>query len=189
MALHRTLSEVPFEFSWDMQFPTPVHMSWIDQSLPDLVFFQLLNGQIHALDARSGETKWVTRRLPRLIEHRPDAVRVQVPSDKVGQFGEDDRLYVISGDTLFCFDAVYGQLIWSHDLASTGGRGFLPSTSAVFQGSLAAQRVFIGDWEGRIQVITYDEAGLCSLLVVAVEFKCAAFGKPGCYRRWFDLCG
>ena len=155
----RSLAETPFEFSWDMQFPTPVHTSWIDESLPDLVFFQLLNGQIHALDASSGETKWVTRRLPRLVEHKPDAVRVQVPSEKVGKFSQDDRLYVISGDTLFCFDAVYGQLIWRHDLGSTGGRGFLPSTSPVFQGSLAAQRIFIGDWEGRIQVITYDEEG------------------------------
>ena len=96
-----------------MGYPIPHPRSYqLDRhSLPELAFFQLMNGQIHALDTRSGETKWVTRRLPRLIEHKPDVVRVQVPTDKVGKFASDDRLYVISGDSLFCFDAVYGRLI------------------------------------------------------------------------------
>lgn len=153
----RSLEDLPFEYSWDLQLPSPVHMSWKDPQLPELVFFQLQNGQIHAINARSGETQWVTRRLHRLLEHPAYARRLQRSGERTGETVNDDRLYAIAGDTLFCFDAVYGQLIWRHDLASSGGRGFLPSTGPVFQGSLGSQRIFIGDWEGRVQVIAHDE--------------------------------
>lgn len=153
----RRLAELPFEYSWDLQLPSPVHMSWKDPQLPELVFFQLQNGQIHAIDARSGETQWVTRRLHRLMEHPPYARRLQRTGERSGETRNDDRLYAIAGDTIFCFDAVFGQLIWRHDLASSGGRGFLPSTGPVFQGTLGSQRIFIGDWEGRVQVLAHDE--------------------------------
>lgn len=154
----RSLEDIPFEYSWDLQLPSPVHMSWMHPDLPKLLFFQLNNGQIFAIDALSGETQWVTRRLGRRMEHVPTARRLRIAGERSGEFVFDDRLYAVSGETLFCFDAVYGQLIWSHDLGTSGGGvGFIPSTRPVFQGSLSSQRIFLGDWSGRIQVITYDE--------------------------------
>lgn len=157
----RRLADIPFEYSWDLQFPVPVHASWISPATPDVVYFQLRNGKIHAVDTMSGKTKWETRALPRLVEHTPTVARVRLSSERRAEMGVtrtfDTRLYAIAGDFLFCFDAEYGQLIWRHDLGSSGGRGFLPSTSPVFQGSLGSQRIFIGDWAGRIHALTYDE--------------------------------
>jgi outer membrane protein assembly factor BamB len=153
----RILADIPFEYSWDLQLPTGVHTSWYSPNVPDLLFMQLKNGQIHALDAKSGETRWVTRRLPRLMEHPAYVARTRIPSGRTGEFINDDRLYVISDDVLFCFDAIYGQLIWRCHLGRTGPKGFLPSSGPLAMGDAGNLKVFIGDWEGRIQVIGFDE--------------------------------
>lgn len=174
----RRLGEIPFEHSWDLQLPSPVHMSWMSPELPKLLFFQLRNGQIHAIDSKSGKTEWVTRQLPRLMEHTPTAKRLSISGSDGDEGRTDDRLYAIAGDTLYCFDAVYGQLIYRHDLPSSGDRGFLPSTSPVFQGSLGSQRIFVGDWAGRVQALTYDEEDSVAYRLWQYNIQAVPLARP-----------
>ena len=65
--------------------------------------------------------------------------RVRVGGTRVGTFSNDDRLYCISDDTLFCFDAIGGQLIWRMNLP------FSPSTGPLALGTEGDLRVYIGD--------------------------------------------
>ncbi len=144
----RTIKETSFEHSWDLQLPKRIRNAWISPELPDLVFFQLVETyEIYAVDAYSGNTRWVTPAFDKPARLLPGASRATA-INRQGDSVTDDRLWVISDDTLFSFDAVYGQLVWRWALP------FSPSTSPVAIGSDADQRVFIGDWEGRLQVVT-----------------------------------
>ena len=67
----RRLKDIPFEFSWDLQMPAPVHASWLSPSAPELIFYQLTNGQVHCIENRSGHTKWISQPLSRLIKYKP----------------------------------------------------------------------------------------------------------------------
>ncbi len=154
----RHLSDLPFDHSWDLVLPAPVHMSWMDDQIHGLLFMQLTNGQIHGIDIYSGETRWVTRPLPKLIksQHQPCVVSEEVRRDN-GEIFKDERLYVISEDKLFVFDCHYGQLIWRYHLGRNGSYGFEPSSGPFAIGSLGSLRVFVGDWEGRIRVVAYEQ--------------------------------
>ena len=148
----RGLSEIPFEFSWDLQLPAAVHKTWIQPEIPNVLFVQTLKKQIHAIDIGSGYTLWVTRALPKLVELAPDIVREELPGRKKGTVVLDDRLYVISDSVLFCIDAQYGQIIWRFALP------FEPSTGPYATGSGKGLRIFIGDWQGHLRVVTYHLA-------------------------------
>ena len=148
----RALSEIPFEFSWDLQLPAAVHKTWIQPAIPNVLFVQTQKKQIHAIDVASGHTLWVTRALPKLIELEPQVVREELSGRRKGSVILDDRLYVISDSVLFCIDAQYGQIIWRFALP------FEPSTGPYATGSGKGLRVFIGDWQGHLRVITYHLA-------------------------------
>jgi outer membrane protein assembly factor BamB len=146
----RALKETPFERAWDLELNERVHMSWISPNVPDLVFFQTEDSKsIHAVDTMSGATRWVSMPLPKRImsAHQPFVARVLVNTDQ-GERYNDDRLYVISDDILFCFDAVGGQLIWRYALP------FSPATGALALGNESNLRVYIGDWAGHVRVTT-----------------------------------
>lgn len=146
----RKLKDTPFERSWDLQLPKPVLSSWISPNIPEVIFFQVRDTyEIYAVDAFSGNTKWVTPAFPKSARVLPSASRVAMPAAKGEQAGNDDRLWVISDDTLYSFDAIFGQIVWRWDLP------FSPSTSPLALGPDGNQRIFIGDWKGRLQVVTH----------------------------------
>lgn len=147
----RSLADIPFEFSWDLALPAPVHMTWVHEDLPNTLFVQTMKRQIHAIEIKTGHTKWVSRALPKLIELPPHVRREELSGRRRGRIILDDRLYVISDSILFCIDAVYGQIIWRYVLP------FEPSTGPFATGSGEGLRVFIGDWQGHLRVITYHE--------------------------------
>ena len=147
----RSLADIPFEFSWDLKLPAPVHMSWVSQAIPDLLFLQTTKRQIHAIEIKTGHTKWVSRAMPKLMELEPQVVREELPGRKRGEIVLDDRLYVISDSVLICLDAVYGQIIWRYVLP------FEPSTGPYATGTGKGLRVFMGDWQGHLRAITYHE--------------------------------
>jgi len=151
----RTLKDTPFEFSWDLQMPAPVHATWISRNIPDLVFFQLRNGEVHALDSRSGKTIWATRPLPHLIRYTPYVTRDVIPGEKAGEEIFDDRVYIISDDQLFCLDGSYGQTIYRYHLGRTGKTGFHPASGPLVLGQGDQAKIYINDWEGRVRVVTY----------------------------------
>lgn len=154
----RPLGTNPFSLSWDLQFPSPVHSSWIGPQIPELMFFQLENREIHAVEVYSGMTRWATPPLPRLIDLPPFVARLVIPAaDAKKRNLNDDRLYVISGDLLFCYDAQFGELIWRLQLSEEGLYGFEPCSGPYATGMGKNLRVFIGDWEGRARVITFSE--------------------------------
>ena len=154
----RTMEDLPFDHSWDLTLPAPVHMAWMDDAQPGLLFVQVATGQIHGIDVYSGMTRWVTQALPVLLrkEQPPFVARDHVRTDGGGE-EVDDRLYVISGDRLMVFDCAYGQLIWSFHLGQGGQWGFQPSSGPAVAGSGRNARLFIGDWEGRVRVISFDD--------------------------------
>ncbi|MBA3708748.1 MAG: PQQ-like beta-propeller repeat protein [Planctomycetes bacterium] len=146
----RALKDTPFERAWDLDLHERIHTSWISPNVPDLVFFQTEESKaIYAVDTMSGATRWVTTPLPRTImaAHPPYVARVVVNNDQ-GEHFNDDRLYVISDDILFCFDAIGGQLIWRYQLP------FSPSTGPLALGNEGDLRVYIGDWAGHMRVST-----------------------------------
>jgi outer membrane protein assembly factor BamB len=144
----RKLKDTSFEHSWDLQLPKRIRNAWISPELPDIIFFQVVETyEIYAVDAYSGNTRWVTQGFDKPARLLPAGSRSTAIS-KQGESVTDDRLWVISDDTLFCFDALYGQVVWRWALP------FSPSTSPMAVGTDANQRVFIGDWEGRLQVVT-----------------------------------
>lgn len=151
IAPRRTLRETPLERSWDLKLPHPVYRSWVSPALPHYVFFQVRETyEVIAVDMMSGAPKWVTQPFP-----KPPKVPAGGSHALVSGQGDkavyDDRAWVVSDDTLYSFDAVYGQVAWRYDLP------FPPSTGPLGIGPHSNQRVFFGDWEGRIHVITYDD--------------------------------
>jgi hypothetical protein len=147
----RSRDNIPFEHSWDLRLPKPVHTSWISKSIPEMIFFQLEDSaEIYGVDAMSGNTRWVTQPLPKPVTLPPFAIRNVMYGAKAEEFINDDRLYVISDDTLFCFDAVYGQLIWRFELP------FSASSGPMAVGTEGDARIYIGDWSGRVQVVGYN---------------------------------
>lgn len=145
----RATGQVPFEAAWELQLPGRIERSWIGEQLPDLVFFQIAGThEIHCIDARSGATRWVSESFNRAI--LGDAYvqhRVQT-GEREKEVIIDDRLYLVVDDTLFCLDIGSGQRIWHFVLP------FAPSTGPMAAGaSDGNMRVFIGDWNNKIQVI------------------------------------
>lgn len=152
----RNIDQIAFEYSWNLDLPGPAHTTWIDPDIPDLLFVQLVNGEVHGIDGKSGNTRFVTVPLPALIELPADAVRTEIlGTDRDQQAGRklryDERFYLIAQSTLFCIDAVYGQIIWRYELP------FEPSTGPTASGLGEGLRVFIGDWAGRLRVISYNQ--------------------------------
>lgn len=146
----RTGNDVPFERAWDLTLPSAVHLSWVSADIPDLLFVQVTDSNaIYAIDVFSGQTRWVTEPLPRLLTLPPEVARVRMPSGRVNETINDDRLYVVVDDTLWCFDAVYGEKIWNLPLP------FSPSSGPHAVGPDGNLRVFLGDWAGRVQTITW----------------------------------
>lgn len=144
----RQLKDTSFEHSWDLQLPKRIRNAWISPELPDIIFFQVVETYaIYAVDAYSGNTRWVTPAFDKPARLLPGASR-STAINRQGESVTDDRMWVIADDTLFSFDAVYGQVVWRWELP------FSPSTSPMIVGSDATQRVFMGDWEGRLQVVT-----------------------------------
>ncbi len=146
----RQLKDTSFEHSWDLQLPKRIRNAWISPELPDLIFFQVVETyEIYAVDAYSGNTRWVTPAFEKPARLLPGASRA-VSINTTGEQRVDDRIWVIADDTLFSFDAIYGQIVWRWQLP------FSPSTSPLALGPDSNQRVFIGDWEGRMQVVSYN---------------------------------
>lgn len=146
----RTTATVPFEHSWDLQLPGPVHMSWISPEITDVLFVQLVGSNaIYAIDALSGKTRWVSQPLPKPLALPPHAARVVLPSGRVGETLNDDRLYLVSDDVLYCLDGIYGEIVWRFELPFSTAAG----PHAV--GPDGNLRVFLGDWAGRLQVVTW----------------------------------
>jgi PQQ-like domain len=146
----RQLSDTAFEHSWDLQLPKRIRNAWISPELPDLIFFQVVDTfEIYAVDAYSGNTRWVTPAFEKPARLLPGASRA-VSISQSGEQRVDDRIWVIADDTLFSFDAIYGQIVWRYQLP------FSPSTSPMAVGPDSNQRIFIGDWTGRMQVVTYN---------------------------------
>ena len=147
----RTLKDTPFERTWDLQLKHAVEGSWILPEVPDLVFFQLAGGhEIVAVDAMSGHTRWVSQVLPEALKHAPGASHVKLSGNRPDALTADERLYVVSQDILFCLDIASGQIVWRYELP------FSPSSSPLAVGVDGNLRVFLGDWTGRVQVVSYE---------------------------------
>lgn len=147
----RTLKETPLERSWDLKLPHPVFRSWVSPALPHFVFFQVRETyEVIAVDTMSGAPKWVTQPFP-----KPPKVPSSCSHARASGQGDraiyDDRTWIVSDDMLYSFDAVYGQIAWRYDLP------FAPSTGPLSIGPHGNQRVFFGDWEGRVHVLSYDD--------------------------------
>ena len=144
----RKLKDTSFEHSWDLQLPKRIRNAWISPELPEIIFFQVVESyEIYAVDAYSGNTRWVTPTFTKPARLLPGASRTTA-INRQGESVTDDRLWVIADDTLFSFDAIYGQVVWRWQLP------FSPSTSPMVIGVESSQRVFLGDWEGRLRVVT-----------------------------------
>lgn len=147
----RSIEQVAFEQSWDLQLPGPVHTSWVSPEINDVLYVQLKGSNaIYAIDAYSGKTRWVSEPLPKAITLAPHASRQVLPSGKVGESINDDRLYFVADDVLYCLDGVYGERIWRYNLP------FSTSSGPRAVGSEGNLMVFLGDWSGRAQVVTWS---------------------------------
>ncbi len=150
MGKARVLKDTPFDRAWDLQFPHRVANSWVNPNIPELIFFQMEEtNEIYAVEAASGNTKWVSIALPKPAVLPPYASRAKARNTKGDEVANDDRLWVISDDTLYSIDAVYGQVVWRWDLP------FSPSSGVLALGPDSNQRIFLGDWDGRVQVVSY----------------------------------
>ncbi len=145
----RTTGNVPFEAAWELQLPGKVERSWIGEQIPDLVFFQIAEThEIHCVDAKSGQTRWVSEQFRHPILGEAFVHRQIQPGEREKEVIIDDRLYVIVDDTLFCLDIGSGQRIWHLVLP------FAPSTGPMAAGATEGNlRVFIGDWNNKLQVV------------------------------------
>lgn len=152
----RPLAVNPFEFAWDLRLPAPVHATWMSPNLKGLWFVQLTTGEVHGIDVFSGVTRWTSRPLPKPITLPPFVQRMPVLETSTGQTRYEERLYIISGDQLFVIDCAYGQLIWRHEIGKAGQYGFQPASGPYAAGIEKNLRVFVGDWEGRVRVITWN---------------------------------
>ena len=147
----RVLKDTPFERTWDLDLKKPVANAWILPELSDTIFFQLKDtNELVAVDALSGHTRWVSMPLPEACTRAPSVAHVRLPSDRKDVAVYDDRLYLVAQDVLYAFDVATGQLIWRYELP------FSPSSSPTPVGVDAGLRVFIGDWAGRLKVISYE---------------------------------
>jgi outer membrane protein assembly factor BamB len=147
----RTTDTVAFEHAWDLQLPGPVHASWISPEINDVLYVQLEGSNaVYAIDAFSGRTRWVSQPLPKGIALNAHSARVVLPSGKVGESINDDRVYLVSDDVLYCIDGVYGEVVWRYELPFSSAAG----PHAV--GPDGNLRVFLGDWAGRLQVVTWS---------------------------------
>ncbi|MFW5830406.1 MAG: PQQ-binding-like beta-propeller repeat protein [Planctomycetota bacterium] len=147
--LERGLDDIALDFSWDLILPAALHEAWIDDQVTDLLVVQLADRSLQGLDATTGMTRFVTDPLPALTRMPVDVTR-RIRSHADGSTYNDDRLYIICESTLLCIDAIYGQVIWRFLLP------FEPSTAPYVVGQGDGLRVFIGDWNNRLQVLTYD---------------------------------
>ena len=146
----RTLKDTPFERSWDLDLGHPVLKAWISPEVDSLVFFQLDETfEIVAVDGMSGHTRWVSKPLPEGLRLAPYAARNKLTTDRPDVYRIDERLYVVAQDTLFCLDCATGHLIWRFDLP------FSPSTGPVAVGLDETLRVYLGDWSGRLQAVSF----------------------------------
>ncbi len=147
----RTGESLPFEHSWDLKLPSAVRRSWISRNVPELVFFQVDGSNaIYAVEVMSGHTRWVSEPLSQPLSVDPYVARVLYPSGNPAEPIKDDRLYVIADDRLSVFDCSYGEKIWSLDLP------FAAASAPLAVGPDGNLRVFIGDMEGRTEVVTWD---------------------------------
>ncbi len=148
----RTAENLPFEHSWDLKLPHPVRRSWISRNVPELAFFQVEDSNaIYAVEVMSGNTRWVSEPLAQPLSVEPYVARVLYPSGNPAEPIRDDRLYVIADDRLSCFDCSYGEKIWSMELP------FSAASAPLALGPDGNLRVFVGDMEGRTQVVTWDK--------------------------------
>lgn len=146
----RAPDKVPFEYSWDLQLPGPVTSSWIGNDINNVLFVQVKpTNAIYAIDAFSGKTKWISQPLPKPIAGPAQVSRLVLPSGEVGSTINDDRLYAVSDDVMYCIDGAYGEVVWNMKLPFSAASG---PTAVGNEGSL---RIFLGDWAGRIQVLTW----------------------------------
>jgi outer membrane protein assembly factor BamB len=144
----RTLKQTSFERSWDLQLGSKALTSWISANVPNLVFFQVAaDNSVVAVDTMSGATRWTSMPLPKPIKLAPYVARVAM-KNQGGEAYNDDRLYLISDDIVFCFDLASGQLVWRYNLP------FSPSTGPLAHGAEGDLRLYVGDWEGRVRVTT-----------------------------------
>jgi outer membrane protein assembly factor BamB len=155
---YRTLADLPFDLSWQLDLPSPVHRMWASPEIPDVIFLQTRQGYIHAIETLTGDTRWVSSiALPRLIRLDPAVQREEYLDSATGKRVRDDRIYVISDSKLYVLDGAYGQVIWTYDFHQGGQYGFQPSSGPFAQGVAGSQRVYVGDWEGRLRVLHYYE--------------------------------
>jgi outer membrane protein assembly factor BamB len=149
----RALKDTPFERSWDLDLKKPVSNAWILPEIPETVFFQLAgSNEIVAVDALSGHTRWVSIPFAEPLKLAPGACRVRIPGQRPEGQLNDDRLYLVAEDVLFVLDGTSGQIIWRYTLP------FSPSTAPKAVGIDSSVRIFLGDWAGRLQVVSYDLA-------------------------------
>ena len=174
----RPLALNPFEFAWDLQLPAAAHTSWMSPARRGLLFVQLRTGEIQGIDIYSGITQWVTRPLPKPIKLKPYVRRVSEKDPNTGKVIHDDRLYVISGDELFAFDCDYGQLIWRYHLGQSGPYGFQPSSGPFATGGVGNLRVYVGDWEGRLQTIAYHQEKQRPYVIWQWNLQAAVTAQP-----------
>ena len=93
----------------------------------------------------------------------------------------DDRLYVISADYLYVFDCTYGQKIWSYHLGINGDDGFQPASGPYAIGTEGSLRIYIGDWEGRIRVVTRHPTKLLPYLDWQWNLRAVPTARPEGY--------
>ena len=146
----RQLKDTPFERSWDLNLKQQVSGSWILPETPETLLLQLASHELVAIDTMSGHTRWVSMALPETLRIAPGASRMRVPGERQDVVVYDDRLYVVSQDIMFCFDMASGQLVWRYELP------FSPSSAPRPVGVDSSLRVFLGDWAGRLQVVSYE---------------------------------
>lgn len=145
----RATGEVPFERAWEFRLPGKVERSWIGQQIPGLVFFQIADThEIYCVDAVSGKTRWVGGTLPKAVLGEPFVQRLVLPGEREGEVRIANRLFAVVDDSVYCWDIPTGQLIWRYVLP------FAPSTGPLAVGNEANLRVYIGDWNDRLQVVT-----------------------------------
>lgn len=153
------LADHGFERNWEVELPGKVEGSWILPELPELLFVQIApTHAILAIDAMSGAARWSTVPLNKTVDPRqpPSAARTsfRVQGKGTGTYAtvQEDRLYVIIDDTLFSFDAGIddggGQIVWRYRMP------FTPSGGPLATGGDANLRLFLPDFDRRIQVLT-----------------------------------
>jgi len=143
----------PLETSWELTLPGRVERSWIGEQIPGLVFFQIAGShEIHCVDVKSGETRWVSEKFNHPILGDAFVHHLVQPGEREKEMVVDDRLYIIVDDTLHCLDIGSGQRIWHYVLP------FAPSTGPMAAGASEGNlRVFIGDWNNKIQVVGMNQ--------------------------------